>query len=212
MVAAVPSTTWTRDAPATYFPHGRYRRRIRLVAHATRAPCWAGSRTTSTTSRCACEHDGTHVKTITSESVRAPWTTCPAAGAQLQALVGDAAVRSVPRGRRSHAVRPALHPPARHRVPRGRARGAGRPQAGRHAPPVRRGGAVRAARRPAPHGHAGARRRRAPRLGAARAAAIVAPSPVLGRDRRVRALGRRHLRRRHRRGRHRARSARAASA
>ena len=33
-------------------------------------------------------HDGEHVNAITSESVRAPWTTCPAAGAQLQALVG----------------------------------------------------------------------------------------------------------------------------
>lgn len=34
------------------------------------------------------EHDGAHVRSISSESVRAPWTTCPAAGAQLQALVG----------------------------------------------------------------------------------------------------------------------------
>ena len=34
------------------------------------------------------EHDGAHVNAITSRSVRAPWTTCPAAGAQLQALVG----------------------------------------------------------------------------------------------------------------------------
>lgn len=34
------------------------------------------------------EHDGTHVTAINSESVRAPWTTCPAAGAQLQALIG----------------------------------------------------------------------------------------------------------------------------
>jgi hypothetical protein len=34
------------------------------------------------------EHDGRLVRAITSESVRAPWTTCPAAGAQLQALVG----------------------------------------------------------------------------------------------------------------------------
>jgi hypothetical protein len=35
------------------------------------------------------EHDGGHVTEITSESVRAPWTACPAAGAQLQALVGS---------------------------------------------------------------------------------------------------------------------------
>ena len=33
------------------------------------------------------EHDGEHVNAITSRSVRAPWTTCPAAGAQLQTLV-----------------------------------------------------------------------------------------------------------------------------
>lgn len=34
------------------------------------------------------EHDRQRVTAITSESVRAPWTTCPAAGAELQALVG----------------------------------------------------------------------------------------------------------------------------
>jgi len=34
------------------------------------------------------EHDGHRVHAITSTSVRAPWTTCPAAGGQLQALVG----------------------------------------------------------------------------------------------------------------------------
>jgi hypothetical protein len=34
------------------------------------------------------EHDGKVVNAIASGSVRAPWTTCPAAGAQLQALVG----------------------------------------------------------------------------------------------------------------------------
>jgi hypothetical protein len=34
------------------------------------------------------EHDAAHVNAITSVSVRAPWTTCPAAGTQLQALVG----------------------------------------------------------------------------------------------------------------------------
>jgi hypothetical protein len=33
-------------------------------------------------------HDGSHVNAITSASVRAPWTTCPAAGAQLQVFVG----------------------------------------------------------------------------------------------------------------------------
>jgi hypothetical protein len=34
------------------------------------------------------EHDGERVTGIESASVRAPWTTCPAAGAQLQGLVG----------------------------------------------------------------------------------------------------------------------------
>jgi len=34
------------------------------------------------------EHDGERVVAISSASVRAPWSTCPAAGAQLQALVG----------------------------------------------------------------------------------------------------------------------------
>ena len=32
MVAAIRSTLLDADAPTTYFPHGRYRRRIRLVA------------------------------------------------------------------------------------------------------------------------------------------------------------------------------------
>jgi hypothetical protein len=34
------------------------------------------------------DHDGERVTAIASASVRAPWTTCPAAGVQLQALVG----------------------------------------------------------------------------------------------------------------------------
>ncbi len=73
--------------PATYFPHGRYRRRIRLVAHDAHTVL-GGLEDDQHYFTVAVEHDGTHVKTITSESVRAPWTTCPAAGAQLQALVG----------------------------------------------------------------------------------------------------------------------------
>jgi hypothetical protein len=35
-------------------------------------------------------HDGERVTAVTSRAVRAPWTTCPAAGGQLQALVGVA--------------------------------------------------------------------------------------------------------------------------
>jgi hypothetical protein len=73
--------------PTTYFPHGRYRRRIRLVALDARTVV-GGLEDDQHYFTVAVEHDGAHVKKITSESVRAPWTTCPAAGAQLQTLVG----------------------------------------------------------------------------------------------------------------------------
>jgi hypothetical protein len=75
------------DAPATYFPHGRYRRRIRLVARDERTVS-GGLEDDQHYFTVQVEHDGEHVVAIASESVRAPWTTCPAAGAQLQALVG----------------------------------------------------------------------------------------------------------------------------
>jgi hypothetical protein len=75
------------DAPATYFPHGRYRRRIRLVARDEHTVL-GGLEDDQHYFTVEVEHDGEHVSAITSASVRAPWTTCPAAGAQLQALVG----------------------------------------------------------------------------------------------------------------------------
>jgi hypothetical protein len=75
------------DAPLTYFPPGRYRRRIRLVAPDARTVL-GGLEDDQHYFTVQIEHDGEHVVAITSTSVRAPWTTCPAAGAQLQTLVG----------------------------------------------------------------------------------------------------------------------------
>ena len=168
----------------------------------THARCSAASRTTSTTSPCSVEHDGEHVIAITSESVRAPWTTCPAAGAQLQALVGvplsdrclevagahrsdqhcthqlDVATLAV-----AHAARVTAGGDARRQydivVPFGLLDGH------RHTVTLARDGEALLAWE----------------LEGSR---IVAPPPCVGRDRRLRPLGRRHLRRRHRRSRHRA--------
>jgi len=75
------------DSPTTYFPHGRYRRRIRLVARGA-STVLGGLEDDQHYFTVRVEHDGRRVNAITSHSVRAPWTTCPAAGAQLQTLVG----------------------------------------------------------------------------------------------------------------------------
>lgn len=75
------------DTPTTYFAHGRYRRRIRLVARDARTVA-GGLEDDQHYFTVRVEHDGSVVTAIASESVRAPWTTCPAAGARLQALVG----------------------------------------------------------------------------------------------------------------------------
>ena len=75
------------SAPPTYFPYGRFRRRIRLVALDARTVV-VGLEDDQHYFTVRVEHDGERVVTISSESVRAPWSTCPAAGAQLQALVG----------------------------------------------------------------------------------------------------------------------------
>jgi hypothetical protein len=75
------------DAPATYFPHGRYRRRILLVARDARTVL-GGLEDDQHYFTVQVQHDGAQVIAITAESVRAPWTTCPAAGAQHEALVG----------------------------------------------------------------------------------------------------------------------------
>ena len=75
------------ETTPTYYPYGRYRRRIRVVAHDA-GTVVGGLEDDQHYFTVRVEHDGEHVNAITSESVRAPWTTCPAAGAQLQALVG----------------------------------------------------------------------------------------------------------------------------
>ena len=74
-------------SPPTYFPYGRYRRRIRLVARDEHTVL-GGLEDDQHYFTVQVAHDGARVKAITSESVRAPWTTCPAAGAQLAAFVG----------------------------------------------------------------------------------------------------------------------------
>ena len=74
-------------APTSYFPHGRYRRRIRVVARDARTVV-GGLEDDQHYFTVSVEHDGEQVVAIAGDSVRAPWTTCPAAGAQLQALVG----------------------------------------------------------------------------------------------------------------------------
>jgi hypothetical protein len=74
-------------AASTYFPYGRYRRRIRLVALDARTVV-GGLEDDQHYFTVRLEHDGERVVAIGSESVRAPWSTCPAAGAQLQTLVG----------------------------------------------------------------------------------------------------------------------------
>jgi hypothetical protein len=77
------------ESPPTCFPYGRYRRCIRLVAtdaHTVRG----GLEDDQHYFTVRIDHDGARVTAIASESVRAPWTTCPAAGSQLEALAGVA--------------------------------------------------------------------------------------------------------------------------
>lgn len=80
-------TSLDADAPSTYFPYGRYRRRVRVVAPDPHTVL-GGLEDDQHYFTVRVDHDGRHVNEITSTSVRAPWTTCPAAGAQLQGLVG----------------------------------------------------------------------------------------------------------------------------
>jgi hypothetical protein len=75
------------ETSPTYFPYGRYRRRLRLVAHDARTVL-GGLEDDQHYFTVRVEHDGEQVTAIASESVRAPWTTCPAAGEQLRMLVG----------------------------------------------------------------------------------------------------------------------------
>ena len=71
----------------THFPYGRYRRRVRVVASAS-GVIDSGLEDDQHYFTVRLEHDGERVVSITSESVRAPWSTCPSAAAQLQELVG----------------------------------------------------------------------------------------------------------------------------
>jgi hypothetical protein len=73
------------SGPPTFFPHGRYRRRIRLVA---RHPgvVEGGLEDDQHYFTVTLHHDGTHVQSVASRSVRAPWSTCAAAAAPLRAL------------------------------------------------------------------------------------------------------------------------------
>jgi hypothetical protein len=75
------------ETTSTFFAYGRYRRRIRLVAPDARTAL-GGLEDDQHYFTVRVEHDGERLTALASESVRAPWTTCPAAGAQLQALVG----------------------------------------------------------------------------------------------------------------------------
>lgn len=75
------------ETKPTHFPYGRYRRRIRLVARDDHTVL-GGLEDDQHYFTVQVEHDGVRVTAIRGESVRAPWSTCPAAGAQLQALVG----------------------------------------------------------------------------------------------------------------------------
>ena len=97
------------DSPPTYFPHGRYRRRIRLVAP-TASTVLGGLEDDQHYFTVEIEHDRAHVNAITSTSVRAPWTTCPAAGAQLQTLVGaPLSDRCLEVARRTHSEQHCTH-------------------------------------------------------------------------------------------------------
>jgi hypothetical protein len=74
-----PGDTLARlDASAspTHFPYGRYRRRIRLVAPDARTVV-GGLEDDQHYFTVRLDHDGNHVVAIGSESVRAPWSTCP---------------------------------------------------------------------------------------------------------------------------------------
>jgi hypothetical protein len=75
------------SGPPTFFPYGRYRRRIRLVS---REPgvVEGGLEDDQHYFTVTLHHDDTHVQSVTSASVRAPWSTCAAAAEPLRALAG----------------------------------------------------------------------------------------------------------------------------
>ena len=74
------------DTP-TYFAGGNYRRRIRLVASAP-GVVDGGLEDDQHYFTVALQHDGACVVSVTSASLRAPWSTCAAAADPLRALAG----------------------------------------------------------------------------------------------------------------------------
>jgi len=81
-LAGVPSA-----AAPTYFPYGRYRRRVRLVARRP-GTVEGGLEDDQHYFTVSLHHDDTHVQSVTSGSVRAPWSTCADAAEPLRALAG----------------------------------------------------------------------------------------------------------------------------
>jgi hypothetical protein len=84
--AGYPRALHPPDAP-TYFPYGRYRRRIRVAATAP-GVVEGGLEDDQHHFTVTVRHDGRHVVSVASASVRAPWSTCPDAAAPLRALAG----------------------------------------------------------------------------------------------------------------------------
>jgi Protein of unknown function (DUF2889) len=72
---------------STYFPSGNYRRRIRVVATAP-GVVEGGLEDDQHYFTVTLHHDGAGVTSVTSASVRAPWSTCAAAAEPLRALAG----------------------------------------------------------------------------------------------------------------------------
>jgi Protein of unknown function (DUF2889) len=77
----------------TSFPHGSYRRRIRLVASAPDT-VEAGIEDDFHHFRLTLHHDSSRVRGIETAAYRIPWTTCGDAGAALQLLEGMPLERS----------------------------------------------------------------------------------------------------------------------
>jgi hypothetical protein len=72
------------------YPSGRYRRRIRLTASPTSGSVIAELEDDFHHFRVTVAHDGARVTGVGGAGVRFPWSTCPAAAAQLEPLVGMA--------------------------------------------------------------------------------------------------------------------------
>jgi len=76
----------------THFPHGAYRRRLRMVVTATDATgggvIEGGLEDDFHYFTVRMVHDGAFVHTMTARAIRWPWTTCPAAADTLRTLDG----------------------------------------------------------------------------------------------------------------------------